>query len=65
MSEEHKDSEEFENLGYANGWNGEEPHILKECRRKNHELKSYQVRRDVIEVQCNECRFFYRVDSSG
>ena len=50
-------------LGYANDWD-EEPEIVQKCTELGHDLASLTLGRCLTEYTCEECDYFYLVDSS-
>jgi Zn ribbon nucleic-acid-binding protein len=61
-----KEIKDYKNLGYVNSWK-EKPIEVIECEKLGHkkvetiENESCTLRR----CQCNECKYVYRLDSSG
>lgn len=56
----------MKNLGYANGWGGKTPEIVKECRKKNHQpVHTKTMERCVEMVGCDDCGYYYKIDSGG
>ena len=51
----------WNDFGYANGWE-ETPKVIKKCR---HRKQPKTVGKCVTEYRCEECRYIYKVDSSG
>jgi hypothetical protein len=51
-------------LGYMNGWGGDVPPIVKQCRQKNHTLSQENVGRCLNQYTCHICGYSYMVDSS-
>jgi len=57
--------EKLADLGYANGWGGKAPDIVRACRASKHSCKATDLGRCLTEWRCEICGYKYKVDSSG
>jgi hypothetical protein len=57
---------EYKFLGWANGWLTKEPGELAECRNHKHERRSLSKSNRGLETVylCDDCKYYYKVDSS-
>ena len=56
---------ELKDFGWANGWGGNTPALVEECRSKNHVRESKDIGLCAHEVWCRQCGYKYKYDSSG
>ena len=57
---------EYKFLGWANGWLTKEPEELAECRKHKHERREQSRSNRGLEtiLVCDDCKYYYKVDSS-
>lgn len=56
----------YKRLGWGNFWDGKEPPELLKCRNLLHNRtdKSHSIRGSDHTIFCDDCRFFYKLDTS-